>query len=74
MVKINGRYKHYKGHEYIVLAIAHHSETLEEMVVYQGQYSNKQFGDKPVWVRPKIIFEEKIKKDGVIVDRFELIE
>lgn len=33
-----GRYKHFKGGEYEVVAIAHHSETLEDMVVYRALY------------------------------------
>ena len=45
---IGGRYVHYKGNEYTVIALANNSETLEEMVVYRAEY-----GDKGVWVRPK---------------------
>ena len=30
-----GKYRHFKGNEYEVVAIAKHSETLEEMVVYK---------------------------------------
>ena len=33
-----GVYKHYKGNEYRVLAIATHSETLEKMVVEEEKY------------------------------------
>lgn len=31
-----GRYRHYKGKEYIVLGVAQHSEMEEEVVVYRG--------------------------------------
>ena len=48
---IGGRYVHYKGNEYTVIAVANNSETLEEMVVYRAEY-----GDKGVWVRPKTMF------------------
>ncbi|MBE6251836.1 MAG: DUF1653 domain-containing protein [Bacteroidales bacterium] len=46
-------YRHFKGNVYRVLHIAKHSETLEEMVVYQAMY-----GDRDIWVRPKVMFEE----------------
>lgn len=42
-----GRYRHFKGKEYRLLALAKHSETLESMVVYQALY-----GEKGLWVRP----------------------
>ena len=50
-----GRYRHYKGNEYEVLEIAHHSETLEPMVVYRALY-----GDREVWVRPAEMWNESI--------------
>lgn len=46
IIKI-GKYRHFKGKEYEVIAIARHSETLEEMVVYRALYGNSD-----VWVRP----------------------
>lgn len=43
-------YRHYKGNIYKIIAIAKHSETLEEMVIY---------GDEKVnWARPKSSFCE----------------
>ena len=35
---LNGIYRHYKGNYYKVLNLAKHSESLEDMVVYQAQY------------------------------------
>ena len=61
-------YRHFKGNVYRVLHIAKHSETLEEMVVYQAMY-----GERGIWVRPKAMFEEVIERDGKAVRRFEPI-
>ena len=61
-------YRHFKGNIYRILHIAKHSETLEEMVVYQAMY-----GEKAVWVRPKDMFEEVIERDGKRFRRFEAI-
>jgi len=65
-----GRYRHFKGMEYNVLAIAKHSETLEDMVVYEALYDNKV---SKIWVRPLKMFLEKVEKDGKIFNRFEYI-
>lgn len=63
-----GKYRHYKGNEYIVLGVAKHSETLEELVVYQAQY-----GEKGLWVRPLSMFLEEVEVNGKKVPRFEYI-
>ena len=59
-------YIHFKGNVYRVLHIAKHSETLEDIVVYQAMY-----GERGVWVRPRAMFEENIERDGKIFRRFE---
>ncbi len=63
-----GIYKHYKGNEYKVLGVAKHSETLEELVVYQAMY-----GEMDLWVRPMKMFTENVEVDGKTTSRFELI-
>ena len=68
-VVIGGKYEHYKGKLYRVLAIAKHSETLEEMVVYQQLY-----GEEGVWVRPLGMFLETVEVDGKLIPRFRHIE
>ncbi len=60
-----GRYRHYKGREYRVIGTARHSETQEELVVYQMLY-----GDRGLWVRPRGMFEESVLIDGLSVPRF----
>ena len=61
-------YRHFKGNVYRVIHIAKHSETLEDIVVYQAMY-----GERCVWVRPKAMFEEVIERDGKTFRRFEPI-
>jgi hypothetical protein len=63
-----GRYRHFKGNEYLVLHIAKHSETLEPMVVYQALY-----GERGIWVRPASMWNEMVERDGVKVKRFTYI-
>ena len=58
-------YRHFKGNVYRVLHIAKHSETLEDIVVYQAMY-----GERGIWVRPKAMFEEEIERDGRTFKRF----
>ncbi len=65
-----GRYRHMKGMEYNVILVAKHSETLEDMVVYEALYDNPV---GKIWVRPLKMFQEKVEKDGKLVDRFEYI-
>ncbi|MBI2474373.1 MAG: DUF1653 domain-containing protein [Candidatus Taylorbacteria bacterium] len=63
-----GEYEHYKGKHYKVIGVAKHSETQEEMVVYQALYGN---GD--MWVRPLTMFMEEIEVDGKKKPRFRFI-
>lgn len=63
-----GKYRHFKGNEYEVIAIAKHSETLEETVVYKALY-----GDGGYWVRPASMWNETVIKDGKTFKRFEFL-
>ena len=65
-----GRYRHYKGKNYRVIGLAKHSETLEEMVVYEALYDNTE---SKLWVRPKTMFLENVAVDGKIRPRFEYL-
>lgn len=67
MLKI-GRYQHFKGNFYQVLHIATHSETEEAMVVYQPEY-----GEKGIWVRPLVMFDETIERNGKVFKRFQYV-
>ncbi len=73
-IVVGARYRHYKnGKEYRVIATAHHSETLEEMIVYEALYDSPEFGNHAVWTRPRWLFEERVEYQGVSVPRFERI-
>ena len=65
-IKIGKKYRHFKGKEYLVLHIAKHSKTLEELVVYQALY-----GEMGIWVRTLEMFLEKVEVEGKLVSRFE---
>ena len=60
-----GRYRHFKGKEYELLGVARHSETLEEMVIYQALY-----GEGGLWVRPAAMWTEQVIRDGYNGPRF----
>lgn len=64
-----GRYRHFKGNEYEVVAIAKHSETVEPMVVYRALY-----GAGALWVRPASMWNEIVERDGRSFPRFERID
>ncbi len=65
MSTIPGLYRHYKGGLYRLVGIARHSETLEDMVVYQALY-----GEHGLWVRPLGMWEEQVTVNGVAQPRF----
>lgn len=66
---IGGKYRHFKGNPYEVIALAKHSETLEPLVVYRALY-----GEGDVWVRPLAEFLDTVTRDGVTKHRFEEID
>lgn len=59
-ITIGKTYKHYKGNMYKVIALAKHSETLEDMVVYQSVKTNE------IWVRPKKMWSEIVDDKGTL--------
>ena len=63
-----GSYRHFKGKPYRVIGIARHSETQEDMVVYQALY-----GERGWWVRPLAMFAQQVEHEGKLVLRFERV-
>jgi len=63
-----GLYRHYKGGLYRLIGVAKHSETLEEMIVYQALY-----GECGLWVRPAAMWNETVMVEGQPVTRFTYI-
>lgn len=67
-LKIGGCYRHFRGKKYRVLGVAKHTETGEELVVYQALG-----GMRGIWARPKKMFLEKVNQDGKTFYRFEYL-
>jgi hypothetical protein len=68
-VVLNGIYKHYKGHNYLVLLIAKDCKDFCEYVVYQKLYDDFDWR-----IRLKSNFLEDVEIDGVKKERFKFVE
>ncbi len=58
-------FRHFKGNPYRLLYHAKDSETLDRMVTYQALY-----GEHGYWVRPELMFFERVVRDGQSMPRF----
>ena len=64
-IAIGKLYRHYKGNVYKIIGFAKHSETYEDMIVYEA------LSDKRTWVRPKNMWNEMIDENTI---RFTLLD
>jgi hypothetical protein len=70
-IKVGAVYRHYKGKDYQVKAVVKHSETLEDLVLYDCLYENKL---AKTWVRPIENFTGRVEIDGKAQPRFQLLD
>ena len=63
-ILVGKTYRHYKGNIYKIIAFAKHSETTEDMIVYQS------VEDGATWVRPYYMWNEIVDEKGTL--RFTL--
>lgn len=63
-------YRHYKGLLYRVIGVGKHSETLEDLVLYESLYDNPS---GRLWVRPLKMWNETVEVNGEKVPRFKFL-
>lgn len=59
-------YKHYKGGIYFIIGMGKHTESEEDLVIYEGT-------DGRLWARPSSMFLDEVEVNGVKTKRFEHI-
>lgn len=63
-------YQHFKGKSYRVIGIGKHSETLEDVVIYEALYDNPL---GRLWCRPISMWSELVEYQGQKVPRFKFL-
>jgi hypothetical protein len=56
------RYKHFKGGMYIVICVATHSETNEQLVIYQRDNDGSKYSER-ICARPLEMFMSRVDKE-----------
>lgn len=65
-----GIYQHYKGGKYRVIGVAKHSETLEDLIIYEALYENKTSN---IWARPIEMFVDEVEVGTKKIPRFKFL-
>jgi hypothetical protein len=60
-----GYYQHFEGNVYLVLGVAKHTETEEELVIY--------YSLDGIWAQPASMFNALIEHEGKTVSRFTFL-
>jgi hypothetical protein len=69
-----GKYQHYKGRTFEVIAIGMHHDTLEEFAIYKSLEDSEVFSAGTVWVRPTKAFFEAVIVEGKEIPHFIFLE
>ena len=64
-LKPGDRWRHFKGGEYEIVTCAIKEDTLEPLVIYRNLSTGS------VWARTLLNWNEKVKRNGTLVGRFE---
>ena len=74
-VKVNGKYHHFKGKDYRVVALARDCDNPQRiLVIYQALYESADFGKAQVWVREAADFlGNKKLENGTVVKKFTFV-
>ena len=69
-IKVGKKYKHFKGGIYKVIAIAKHTETEEDLVIYINISNGK------IWARPYEMFNDLLdnKKNPEVMQKYRFEE
>ena len=66
-LQIGSIYQHYKNKkQYKVIGIGKHTETLEDLVIYEPQYES----ETKYWIRPLAMFMDEVEYEGAKTPRF----
>ena len=69
-----GKYRLYKNLLVKVIGVGKHSESLEDLVIYEKLEDFGGFKKGSLWVRPLKMFKEKVLVNGKKVPRFKFVE